>query len=105
MASELQKQLAKHKEKHVLSSSLNDGRASLFLSAKEAAGVDISEIFESALSALQSLQQYDSRFGYFMDNIFHRMSMSEQRELKTAEVSPMVYYYILCWNNFFPHTI
>lgn len=87
MASELQRQVQQH-EKHVLkTASLSEGRASLFLTPKEAAAVDIKEVYEAGLNGLKVLIQYDARFESFLSNLFHVSSMEVQRELKTKEVS------------------
>jgi len=87
MTSELQRQLSKIRNEAHLSSSIQQGRASLFLDAKEAAGVEIDDIFDAAISGLDILIQYDNRFEQFKDRILHPSSKSLQRELKTKEVT------------------
>ena len=59
---------------------------SLFLSPKEAAGVDIEVVYEAAMTGLMELRQYDDRFGHYLNNLMHSSSTSFQRELKTGEV-------------------
>jgi hypothetical protein len=87
MATELQKQLNLVKQHQVRVQSLRDGRPSIFLSAKEAAGVDTNTVYEAAITGLQVLIQYDARFEPFLNGILHVSSIGLQRELKTKEVS------------------
>ncbi len=87
MSTELQKQVATLKKAQVQSQSLKDGRASIFLTAKEAAGVDVSAVHEAAVTGLRVLTQYDSRFEEFFHGLLHPSSIDLQRELKTKEVS------------------
>jgi|LauGreStaDraftv2_3_1035109.scaffolds.fasta_scaffold309643_1 hypothetical protein len=85
MSTELQQQLARIRESTLqASSSLHQGRPSLFLTPKEASLVDISTIYDAAISGLSVLEQYDSRFSYYLENIFHPSNVSLQRELKTT---------------------
>lgn len=85
MSTELQRQVLKLREQHVEAASLAKGRPSLFLSLKEAAGVDVEVIYESAINSLQVLQQYDDRFDSYFKTLLHHSSVSLQRELQTAE--------------------
>lgn len=85
MSSELARQLAGHRAKYVVSNSINQGKASLFLSLKEAAGVDVEVVHEAAVKHATILSQYDGRFAGFLDTILHESSISYQRELKTAQ--------------------
>ena len=88
--SELQRQIAEHRAKHVYTtSSANSGRqASLFLSLKEAAGVDIEVVHEAALKNATILLQYEPRFASYIDSgILHESSIGFQRDLKTTEVT------------------
>jgi hypothetical protein len=87
MATELQKQLSVIKSKHVHFQSLQDGKPSIFLSAREAAGVDVQTVYDAAITGLKILIQYDSRFEKFLQTILHPSSVSVQRELKTKDVS------------------
>lgn len=87
MSTELQRQVATLKKVQVQSQSLKDGRASIFLTAKEAAGVDVSTVHEAAVTGLRVLSQYDHRFEDFLHNLLHPSSIEVQRELKTKEVS------------------
>mgnify|MGYP003385582538 CR=1 FL=1 len=85
MSSELERQLAGHRAKYVLPTSLSQGKASLFLSLKEAAGVDVEVVHEAAVKHATILAQYDPRFSGFLDTILHESSVSYQRELKTSQ--------------------
>jgi len=85
MATELQQQLARIRESTLqASSSLHQGRPSLFLAPQEAALIDISTIHDGAISGISVLEQYDSRFSYYLENVFHPSTASLQRELKTT---------------------
>lgn len=87
MASELQQQVQRHKQKQqALSAPLTRGKPSLFLSAREAAGVDVVQIYEAGAQGLRELGQYDGRFEAFFSSLLHESSTSLQRELKTKEV-------------------
>jgi len=86
MTTELQRQVQKLRNTVTQSSSLSDGRASLFLEPKEAASVDIDVIFDAAYSGLVILQQYDDRFSQFSQKLLHSSSQSIQRELLTSKV-------------------
>jgi hypothetical protein len=88
MASELQQQVQRHKEKQqaALSGPLSRGKPSLFLSAREAAAVDVVQIYEAGADGLRELGQYDGRFEVFVSSLLHESSTSLQRELKTKEV-------------------
>lgn len=93
--SELQLQIAAHREKHYINSTLKaDSRhqPSIFLSPTEAAAVDIGTVYEAAVEGLQTLAQYDLRFQYFMSNIFHATSVELQRDLKTPQVQQTVFH-------------
>ena len=61
------------------------GRASLFLTASEAAAVDMGTVLEAAQNGLMTLNQYEGRFGFYTENLLHPSSVSVQRELKTKE--------------------
>ena len=86
MSTELQRQVQKLRDSVVQSTSLAEGRPSLFLEPKEAASVDIDVIFDAAYSGLVILQQYDDRFAQFSDKLLHVSSQSTQRELLTSKV-------------------
>ena len=82
---ELSQQISRIRSQNLLSvAPVNQGRPSLFLSAKEAAGVDIDFVYEAALNGLKTLSQYDGRLSGFQDGILHSSSTTVQRELKTA---------------------
>lgn len=84
MSSELQRQVSSIRKQHLSTASLHQGRPSLFLTASEAAGVDVSTILDAASSGLSTLQQYDNRFEIFQSTLLHPSSVDLQRELKTA---------------------
>lgn len=84
MLSELQKQVNLLKSKQLNVEPIHKGRPSLFLSPKEASGVDIEDIYSSAFSALQSLSQYDNRFIEYQTTLLHPSTLHLRRELKTA---------------------
>ena len=85
MASELAQQIARIRTQNLQSAGpIHHGIASLFLSPKEAAAVDIDQTYDAAFNGLMSLSQYDSRLSIFREGILHPSSMSLQRELKTA---------------------
>ena len=84
MSSELQRQVSSLRKQHLTVAPLHQGRPSLFLTAAEAAGVDVSTIQEAAHSGLATLQQYDSRFEPFMETLLHPSSVDSQRELMTV---------------------
>ncbi len=86
MSSELQRQVSVIKRQHAQVQLLKDGKPSLFLSAKEAARVDISAVFEAATSGINALIQYDNRFSIFLNDILHESSVDIQRSLRTKEV-------------------
>jgi U3 small nucleolar RNA-associated protein 10 len=82
---ELSQQINRIRAQNILSvAPLSQGRPSLFLSAKDAAGVDIDQVYDAALNGLKVLCQYDGRLAAFQDGILHSSSMNVQRELKTA---------------------
>lgn len=82
---ELSQQINRIRAQNILSvAPLSQGRPSLFLSAKDAAGVDIDQVYDAALNGLKVLCQYDGRLSAFQDGILHSSSMNVQRELKTA---------------------
>ena len=87
MTTELQRQINTLRNASIIAKPINHGRPSLFLDPKEANGVDISAVLDSALFGLSTLQQYDKRFADYSVELFHLSSLSFQRELKTAEVS------------------
>lgn len=83
---ELSQQINRIRSQNLLSATpLSQGRPSLFLSAKEAAGVDIEQVHDAAVNGLKVLSQYDGRLSAFLDGILHSSSMTVQRELKTAD--------------------
>eukprot|EP00981_Chlorochromonas_danica_P010221 scaffold3058_cov165-Ochromonas_danica.AAC.12 len=90
MASELQKQVAALQRQRLPPDSLASGKASLFLTKKEAGNVDTSAVFEAALSGLKALAQYDDRFTWCFDSLLHPSSVDFQRELKTKEENKAV---------------
>ena len=82
---ELSQQISRIRSQNLLSAApISQGRPSLFLSAKDAAGVDIDAVYEAALNGLRTLSQYDGRLSAFQDGIMHSSSISVQRELKTS---------------------
>lgn len=88
MATELQQQAARLREKNaVVSMQANENRrfVSLFMGPKEAAGVDMETIHAAAVSGLLELRQYDVRFESYVDSLLHPSSIALQRELKTSE--------------------
>lgn len=87
MTTELQRQVSSIRKQYLDVQPLSHGRPSLFLTSSEAAAVDVSTIYEAASSAISTLQQYDERFGLFMDGLLHPSSINLQRELKTSEVA------------------
>ena len=84
MSSELQRQVSTIRKQHLAVVPLQQGRPSLFLTASEAAAVDVSTIYEAATSGLITLQQYDGRFEPFHQSLLHPSSVDLQRETKTA---------------------
>ena len=86
MSTELQRQLSAHRSKYVQPKSIEQGKASLFLTLKEAAGLDIESVHDAAVKHANILMQYDSRFAPFFENVLHVSSITFQRELKTEEV-------------------
>ena len=88
MSTELRRQVQSLQQRQALGATvpLSKGRPSLFLTTSEAAGVDVSTVFEAAVKGLNTLQQYDSRFEVFHTNLLHPSSIELQRDLKTAEV-------------------
>jgi hypothetical protein len=86
MASELQQQVQRHREKHLIAQPIHKGRPSLFLSAKDAAKVDVADIYDTAIKGLRALTQYENRFQPYFQSLFSDSSKDLQRELKTASV-------------------
>jgi U3 small nucleolar RNA-associated protein 10 len=84
MSTELQRQVALLKKKDVVSAPIHSGAPSLFLDAKEAAKVDMLDVYNAALKGIEILCQYNENFELYLDTIFHASSVSLQRELKTA---------------------
>lgn len=81
---ELSQQISQIRSNALLSAPpIKQGRASLFLSPKEASGVDIDHVYDAAINGLNILNQYDGRFSSFKDGLLHTSSMTVQRELKT----------------------
>lgn len=90
MSTELQKQVASLHSGNKFIGSVSGDRhrfASIFLSTKDAAAVDVETIYEAAVSGLLELRQYDDRFGHYLENLMHPSSTSLQRELKSSEVA------------------
>ena len=85
MTTELSKQLANIRSRQIAADPIYKGKASLFLSPKEAAAIDTEEVYETAAKALDTLIQYDDRFSIFKEGLMHPSSISVQRELKTEE--------------------
>eukprot|EP01040_Poterioochromonas_malhamensis_P003538 gene3538-3779_t len=85
MTTELQRQVAQLQSRNIQHQSLQHGRPSIFLTAKEAAAVDVSTVYEAAVTGLKVLIQYDNRFEKFLTGILHTSSVDIQRELKTRE--------------------
>jgi U3 small nucleolar RNA-associated protein 10 len=82
---ELSQQINRIRTQNSLSvAPVSQGRPSLFLSAKEAAGIDIDQVYDAAINGLKVLCQYDGRLSAFQDGLLHPSSMTVQRELKTA---------------------
>lgn len=82
---ELSQQINRIRTQNSLSvAPVSQGRPSLFLSAKEAAGIDIDQVYGAAINGLKVLCQYDGRLSAFQDGLLHPSSMTVQRELKTA---------------------
>jgi U3 small nucleolar RNA-associated protein 10 len=82
---ELSQQISRIRSQNLLSvAPITQGRPSLFLSAKEAAGIDIDQVYDAALNGLKTLSQYDGRLAAFQDGLLHQSSTTVQRELKTA---------------------
>lgn len=82
---ELSQQISRIRSQNLLSvAPVSHGRPSLFLTAKEAAGVDIDQVYDAAMNGLKTLNQYDGRLSAFQDGILHSSSTTVQRELKTA---------------------
>lgn len=84
MSSELQRQVSTIRKQHLAVVPLQQGRPSLFLTASEAAAVDVSTIYEAACSGLITLQQYDGRFEPYHQSLLHPSSVDLQREMKTS---------------------
>lgn len=82
---ELSQQINRIRTQNSLSvAPVSQGRPSLFLSSKEAAGIDIDQVYDAAINGLKVLCQYDGRLSAFQDGLLHPSSMTVQRELKTA---------------------
>ena len=85
--SELQQQIARHREKHSVIGSFNPRKQpSIFLSSSEAAAIDIGTVYDAGLQGLQTLSHYDGRFEEYFTTLFHATSVDVQRDLKTPEV-------------------
>ena len=82
---ELEKQVARFRESHVVDTSVYSDTPSLFLNKKDAGLVDMETVLEAGQHGLQALSQYDKRFSFFMDNIFHSSSQTIQRSLLSPE--------------------
>lgn len=81
----LEKQLTSLREKNISNDPLHQGRPSLFFSSKEAAKIDVNDIYEAAINGLQVLIQYDERFSIYLTGILHQSSITLQRELKSKD--------------------
>lgn len=86
MATELQRQVERHRETHFAAFPTTASTPSLFFTSKEAGLIDISAVHEAAVHGLHALRQYDSRFEAFLDTLLHSSSLTLQRQLQTAEV-------------------
>lgn len=87
MDTQLQEQVKRLRQKALILESLKYGRPSLFLSPSDAAAVSVEAIYDEAAKGLDALKQYDDRFEYYLQNLFHPSSVSLQRELNTVAVS------------------
>lgn len=85
MATELQQQISKIKEGNVFLKPSHLSKPSLFLTEKEAAGIDTEIVYDACIKALTTLSQYDSRFDSYLEDILHSSSINFQRELKTSD--------------------
>jgi len=83
--SELTQQLAAFRKETVSSKPVSVGRASLFLSASDAAGVDFHEVHEACMNGIATLAQYEARFNTWNNTLLHPSSISTQRELLTKD--------------------
>jgi hypothetical protein len=84
--SELSLQVQSLKSQSLAAASIYNGTPSLFLNKSEAGHIDIDDVLEGAVSAINTLAQYDRRFPFFLENLFHPSSQYVQRELHTPEV-------------------
>jgi hypothetical protein len=82
---ELARQIEAHRSAHISSKPTSIGRASLFLTAKEAAGLDFEEVYDACMSGISTLVQYEPRFNNWNETILHPSSTSAQRELKSKD--------------------
>ena len=112
MTTELQRQVALHRERNIAPRGpIHHGAPSLFLDAKEvpishltyistyifphlhanthkkpqAAKVDMKEVWESALKGAETLSQYDPRVNDYSHILLDESSITLQRELKTKQ--------------------
>lgn len=85
--SELSRQVESLRAQSLVSTNVYNAVPSLFLSKKEAGSVDIDKVLDSAVESLSTLSQYDRRFPFFLENLFHPSSQHVQRELHTPEVA------------------
>jgi U3 small nucleolar RNA-associated protein 10 len=85
MSTELQKQVQTLKSKLIQIEPIQKGRPSLFLTFKEAASIDIEDIYESALQGLATLEQCDNRLTGFKYTLLHTSSIQLRRELKRID--------------------
>lgn len=83
--SELQQQLSRFRVENLVDAPVYASTPSLFLNKKDAGSVDMETVFDAGLAGLQALSQYDSRFEFFMENIFHPSSQTVQRDLLAPE--------------------
>lgn len=85
--SELSLQVQSLKEQTLVAANIYNGTPSIFFNKSEAGHIDIDEVLEGAVSAINTLAQYDRRFPLFLENLFHPSSQYVQRELHTPEVT------------------
>lgn len=86
MSTNLQRQVAQIRSSHVSKVGFKTSQPSLFLSPKDAAGIDIEDILKIAINSLNALIQYDHRLRRYLEDLLHSSSLSVQRELLSQEV-------------------
>ncbi len=85
MSTELQRQIVQLHSQRINAQPIHKGRPSLFLTPKEAAAVDVEEVFDAGFRGIVTLQQQDDRFASFTESLFHPSSVKVQRELQSVE--------------------